>query len=94
MDTWIVSRKPIGLYEIHPSSAPTDAAASPKVRLIQFRSVRHKSHKSSTLVDLRVFLQGTHYDWSSNTRRICHRLCLAHKERNLGTREPTVLGWY
>ena len=34
MDTWIVGRKPIGLYEVHPSSAPTDADASPKVRLI------------------------------------------------------------
>jgi hypothetical protein len=32
MDTWIVGRKPIGLYEVHPPSAPTDAAASPKVR--------------------------------------------------------------
>ncbi|KAH9997542.1 39S mitochondrial ribosomal protein L46-domain-containing protein [Russula vinacea] len=31
MDTWIVSRKPIGLYEIHPSTSLTDAAASPKV---------------------------------------------------------------
>jgi hypothetical protein len=91
MDTWIVGRKPIGLYEVHPSSALTDAAASPKVRLIQFHLVRHNS---STLVELRVFLQGTHYSWSSKTRRICHRLCLAHKERDLGTREPTVLGWY
>jgi hypothetical protein len=91
MDTWIVSRKPIGLYEDHPSSAPTDAAASPKVRLIPFRLVRHNS---SILVDLRVFLQGTHYGWPSNTRRIYHRLCLARKKRDLGTREPTVLGWY
>jgi len=89
MDTWIVSRKPIGLHEDHPSSASIDAAASPKVCLIQFRLVRHSS---SILVDLRVFLQGTHHDWSSKTSRICHRLCLAHKERNLGTREPTVLG--
>jgi large subunit ribosomal protein L46 len=31
MDTWIVSRKPIGLYEIQPP-AP-DTSASPKVRL-------------------------------------------------------------
>ena len=91
MDTWIVSRKPIGLYEAHPSSVPTDAAASSKVRIIQFRLVRHNS---SALVDLRVFLQGTHYGWSSKAGRICHGLCLAHKERDLGTREPKVLGWY
>ena len=32
MDTWIVGRKPIGLYEVHP---PTDAIAVPKVCLIQ-----------------------------------------------------------
>jgi hypothetical protein len=91
MDTWIVGRKPIGLYEEHPSSTPTDADPSPKVRLVQFRLVRHNS---STPVDLRVLLQGTHYGWSSKTRRICHRLCLAHKERDNGTREPRVLGWY
>ncbi|KAI0295500.1 39S mitochondrial ribosomal protein L46-domain-containing protein [Russula brevipes] len=33
MDSWIVSRKPIGLYEIHPPTPPTDLAAHPKVRL-------------------------------------------------------------
>ena len=88
MDTWIVGRKPVGVYEVY---ALTDVAASPKVRLIQFHLVRHNS---STMVDLRVFLQGPHYGWSSNTKRICHRFCLAHKERDLGTREPTVLGWY
>ena len=91
MDTWIVGRKPIGLYEVHPPSTPTDAGAPPKVRPTQFCLVRHNS---STLVDLCVFLQGTHYGWSSKTRRICHRLCLAYKGRDLGTREPTVLGWY
>jgi hypothetical protein len=92
MDTWIVGRKPIGLYEVNTSSAPIDAAASPKVRLIiQFCLALHNS---STLVDLRVFLQGTHYGWSSETRRVCHRFCLAHKERDIGTRKPTVLGWY
>jgi hypothetical protein len=37
MDTWVVGRKPIGLYEHHPSSTPTDAAASPKVGLEEFR---------------------------------------------------------
>ena len=88
MDTWIVGRKPVGVNEVYP---PTDVAASPKVRLIQFRLVRHNS---STMVDLRVFLQGTHYGWSNNTKRICHGFCLAHKERDLGTREPTVLEWY
>ena len=31
MDTWIVGRKPVGVYEFH---ASTDVAASPKVRLI------------------------------------------------------------
>ena len=91
MDTWIVGRKPVGLYEVHPSSASTGEAASPKVCLIQFLPVRLDS---STLVDLRVFFQGTHHGWSSKTRRIRHRLCLAHKKRDLGTREQTVLGWY
>jgi hypothetical protein len=47
MDTWIVGRKPVGLYEIHPT-APTDTAVSPKVCLIQFRLIRHNL---SALVD-------------------------------------------
>jgi len=33
MDTWIVSRKPIGLYEDHPPIPPIDPAATSKVRL-------------------------------------------------------------
>ncbi len=41
MDTWIVGRKPIGHYEIHPSTTPIDAAASPKVCPIQLHLVRH-----------------------------------------------------
>ena len=32
MDTWIVSRNPIGLYELHPPVPPTDPSAPPKVR--------------------------------------------------------------
>jgi large subunit ribosomal protein L46 len=35
MDTWVVGRKPIGLYEVHPPTPPTDPTASPKVRSTQ-----------------------------------------------------------
>jgi hypothetical protein len=90
MDTWIVSRKPIGLYEIHPSTSLTDAAAPPKVCLIQ---LCQSDTAHPLLKDLRVLFQGTHYGRSSKTRRICHRLCLAHQEGDLGTCEPPVLGW-
>jgi len=38
MDTWIVGRKPIGLYEVHPSSTRTDTAASPKTCLFFFKA--------------------------------------------------------
>ena len=33
MDTWIVSRKPVGLYEIQPPIPVSDSASPTKVRL-------------------------------------------------------------
>jgi large subunit ribosomal protein L46 len=38
MDTWIVSHKPVGLYEIHPSTTLTDAAAPPKTCVFFFKA--------------------------------------------------------
>jgi len=38
MDTWIVSRNPIGLYEIHPATPPADPAASQKTCVFFFKA--------------------------------------------------------
>ena len=41
MDTWIVSRKPIGLYEIQPPTSLPDSSTSPtKVRLPLLREFK------------------------------------------------------
>ncbi|KAI0306736.1 50S ribosomal subunit L30 [Multifurca ochricompacta] len=38
MDTWIVSRNPIGLYEIQPPTPPTDPALPPKTCVFFFKA--------------------------------------------------------
>ncbi|KAI0273845.1 50S ribosomal subunit L30 [Gloeopeniophorella convolvens] len=38
MDTWVVSRNPIGLYEIHPPTPPTDPSAPPKTCVFFFKA--------------------------------------------------------
>jgi len=38
MDSWVVGRKPIGLYEIHPPTQPTDLAAPPKTCVFFFKA--------------------------------------------------------
>jgi len=38
MDTWIVGRKPVGLYEIHPSTTSTDAIAPANTCVFFFKA--------------------------------------------------------
>ncbi|KAI0057128.1 50S ribosomal subunit L30 [Artomyces pyxidatus] len=38
MDTWIVSRNPIGLYEIYPPTPPTDPSIPPKTSVFFFKA--------------------------------------------------------
>jgi large subunit ribosomal protein L46 len=50
MDTWIVSRNPIGLSEIYPPTAPAETAALPKVLISSSPAPESLSHGLKTCV--------------------------------------------
>lgn len=58
MDAWIVSRNPIGLYEIHPATPPVDPAAPQKVLLIHLRQ-----SKIDSIVGRLAYSSSKHTSW-------------------------------
>jgi len=81
MDSWIVGRTPIGVYQ--PAETSDSEVSVPSLFLDQ---------RLISCPDLYLFLQGSHLRWTGRRRRQgCHRLCMAHQGRNRASGDTALL---